>query len=157
MSVQTSYTGKAGHFLVMSEFLMRGWNVAIPEVDRGDDIFVVKDDDGDMKRVQVKTANANRTLRGYSTQFNVPKKQLNTQFTPDLTYCFVVRIGNKWKHIIVIDRDKLNSEHLTNNVGSPTSKSVIFTFILKNKKLTCSNINFTTSISDFSNFPIILH
>ncbi len=58
---------------------MRGWNVAIPEVDRGDDIFVVKDDDGDMKRVQVKTANANRTLRGYSTQFNVPKK--TTQHT----------------------------------------------------------------------------
>ena len=34
------YLGKAGHLTVMSEFLTRGWNVAIPEVDVGDDIFV---------------------------------------------------------------------------------------------------------------------
>ncbi len=27
----------------MAEFLLRGWNVAIPEVDVGDDIFVVDD------------------------------------------------------------------------------------------------------------------
>lgn len=40
----------------MSEFLWRGYNVAIPEVDRGDDIFVVHDDDGTLHRVQVKTA-----------------------------------------------------------------------------------------------------
>ena len=35
------YIGKAGHLAVMSEFLMRGWNVATPEVDIGDDIFFV--------------------------------------------------------------------------------------------------------------------
>ena len=40
------YTGRSGHFVVMAEFLYRGYNVAIPEVDVGDDIFVVKDDDG---------------------------------------------------------------------------------------------------------------
>lgn len=28
---------------VMAEFLVRGYNVAIPEVDIGDDIFVVRD------------------------------------------------------------------------------------------------------------------
>ena len=27
------YVGKAGQLYVMSEFLMRGWNVAMPEVD----------------------------------------------------------------------------------------------------------------------------
>jgi len=27
------YLGKAGHLVVMSEFLIIGWNVAIPEVD----------------------------------------------------------------------------------------------------------------------------
>ena len=40
------YLGKAGHLFIMSEFLMLGWNVAIPEVDIGDDIFVVQDDSG---------------------------------------------------------------------------------------------------------------
>ncbi len=29
-----NYIGKAGQLFAMSEFLMRGWNVAIPEVDR---------------------------------------------------------------------------------------------------------------------------
>lgn len=26
------YLGRAGHLIVMSEFLLRGWNVAIPEI-----------------------------------------------------------------------------------------------------------------------------
>lgn len=30
------FIGKAGHLHIMAEFLMRGWNVAIPEVDMGD-------------------------------------------------------------------------------------------------------------------------
>jgi len=38
------YLGKAGHLKVMSEFLMLGWNVAIPEVNIDDDIFVVQDE-----------------------------------------------------------------------------------------------------------------
>ena len=48
------YLGKAGHLTVMSEFLLRGWNVAIPEIDIGDDIFVVQDESGTLRRVQVK-------------------------------------------------------------------------------------------------------
>jgi len=35
----------------MSGFLTRGWNVTIPEVDIGDDIFVVQDDNGTLRRV----------------------------------------------------------------------------------------------------------
>jgi len=44
------YLGRAGQLAVMSEFLTRGWNVAIPEVDIGDDIFVVRDSDGNLSR-----------------------------------------------------------------------------------------------------------
>lgn len=36
------YLGRAGQLAVMSEFLTRGWNVAIPEVDIDDDIFIFK-------------------------------------------------------------------------------------------------------------------
>ena len=35
----------------MSEFLFRGYNVAVPEVDRGDDLFVVQDADGSLTMV----------------------------------------------------------------------------------------------------------
>ena len=38
-----NYVGKGGHLAVMGEFLLRGYNVAMPEVDVGDDIFVVHD------------------------------------------------------------------------------------------------------------------
>ena len=44
MSKRTNlYTGRAGQLAVMAELLLRGWNTAIPEVDVGDDIFVVRD------------------------------------------------------------------------------------------------------------------
>lgn len=41
------YTGRAGQMAVMAEFLIRGYNVAVPEVDVGDDILVVKDRSGE--------------------------------------------------------------------------------------------------------------
>lgn len=56
------YLGKAGQLVVMSNFLLRGWNVATPEVDVGDDIFVVEDKKGIFYRVQVKTANAKQNM-----------------------------------------------------------------------------------------------
>jgi hypothetical protein len=57
------YLGKAGHLTVMSEFLTCGWNVAIPEVDVGDDIFVVQDDNGTLRRVQVKTSTSIEAIK----------------------------------------------------------------------------------------------
>ena len=65
------YLGKVGQFAIMSEFLSRGWNTSIPDVDVGDDILVVEDKKGEFKRVQVKTATANVKEYGYSIKFNV--------------------------------------------------------------------------------------
>lgn len=48
----------------MAELVSRGYNVAVPEVDIGDDIFVVRDRDGQLSRVQVKTANAKEGPEG---------------------------------------------------------------------------------------------
>ena len=62
------YLGKAGHLTVMSEFLMLGWNVAIPEVDIGDDIFVVQDENGTLRR-------------GSSENFNIYYKKKSLQRT----------------------------------------------------------------------------
>lgn len=70
------YLGKAGHLNVMSEFLMFGWNVAIPEVDIGDDIFVVQDDNGTLRRVQVKTSTFTPRKDSFSGQFSVSVKNL---------------------------------------------------------------------------------
>ncbi len=40
----------------MSELLLRGWNVAVPVVDVGDDVFVIDDNDKTTYRLQVKSA-----------------------------------------------------------------------------------------------------
>ena len=45
------YLGRAGQLAVMSEFVARGWNAAIPEVDVGDDILVIRDEDGSFSRM----------------------------------------------------------------------------------------------------------
>ena len=102
-----NYVGKAGQLYVMSEFLMLGWNVAIPEVDRGDDIFVVKDSDGDLRRVQVKTAQAKSTRKGYTAQFSLPRQQLITQTTPELYFTLLIRGKDSWKELFVITRTDL--------------------------------------------------
>jgi hypothetical protein len=39
------YLGRAAQLFVMSELLLRGYNVAIPEVDIGDDLLVIRDAD----------------------------------------------------------------------------------------------------------------
>jgi hypothetical protein len=51
----TGHVAKAGHLAAMGEFLLRNYNVAMPEVDIGDDIFVVHDQQGRLWRIQVKT------------------------------------------------------------------------------------------------------
>jgi hypothetical protein len=84
------YLGKAGQLVAMAEFLARGWNVAVPEVDIGDDIFVVRDETGDYSRVQVKTSSGISRKTGISAQFNLPISQIEELPTPELTYIFLV-------------------------------------------------------------------
>ncbi len=85
-----SYTGRSGQLAVMAEFLVRETNVAIPEVDVGDDIVVVRDDNDQITRVQVKTANAKESNQEgkFNAQFSVPIDQLETG-PPNLDVRFV--------------------------------------------------------------------
>jgi len=53
MAGKRSHFGMAGQLAAMSEFLLRGYNVAVPAVDVGDDIFVVDDREGLLSLVQV--------------------------------------------------------------------------------------------------------
>ena len=65
-----SHLGTAGHYAAMSEFLYRGYNVAVPAVDLGDDVYVVEDQMGTMWRLQVKTTDQSEekvTLPALST------------------------------------------------------------------------------------------
>lgn len=76
----------------MAEFLRRGYNVAVPEVDVGDDIFVVRDSDDEYSRVQVKTALIMATKQGYSARYTVRLDQLVALSAPELWYVFANRV-----------------------------------------------------------------
>lgn len=105
MSRKNLFTGRSGQLALMAEFLIRELNVAIPEVDIGDDIIVVRDDLDQLTRVQVKTANARELKQSgtFSAQFNVPLQQLeNGPFR--LVYAFVVRRRMRWEEFLVARR-----------------------------------------------------
>jgi hypothetical protein len=129
---QDLYVGKSGQMAVMAEFLMLGYNVAVPEVDVGDDILVIEDAKGAMYRVQVKTSNVRR-LKGeaaFSARFQLPLKQLRRPIHPELYYVLTVRIeGGRWE-FLVISRAELSRRHFRQNVGARRGQyaSFVFTF-----------------------------
>ena len=151
------YLGKAGQLSAMSSFLARGWNVATPEVDVGDDLFVIEDKKGIFFRVQVKTAQATERNNGYSAQFNLPLNQLLQSIDPEIFYVLVVFKDNESLAKIVIRRDWLSTIFRDKNIGSIHENSLMLYFSFQDKKVLCSNIDFTNYLNNFNDFPIIEH
>src|SRR5688500_2505810 len=99
--VKDSFVGKAGQLAVMAEFLLRGYNVAVPEVDVGDDILVVSNPVEVVWCVQVKTATEVRRGYGYSGQFLIPLAQLRTPTGTPLFFVFALREDRDWEFAIL--------------------------------------------------------
>jgi len=154
------YLGKAGHLYVMAELLIRGWNVAIPEVDTGDDIFVVEDYNNTFRRVQVKTRIAKEKTKKYQVQYNLPIIQLKNISNVLLHYIFVIRFSNNWQKLVIIKQDALLDYHENQNLGSKSTneKNLIITFLFSKDwtSFTCSGVDLSAHIADFTDFPIIL-
>jgi hypothetical protein len=86
----------------MAEFLLRGWNVAIPEVDVGDDIFVVDDNADRVIRVQVKTAER-VTPAGDGVRVVYAGVSLAQIWSGTLPffYVFVLRRAERWEFVVM--------------------------------------------------------
>lgn len=148
------YFGKAGHLFVMSEFLLRGWNVAIPEVDVGDDIFVVKDFNGELVRVQVKTSKAIYLKNGgYTAQFKLSLKQLRDSIK-EVSYVFVVRETNNWNLPTIIDQQILLELYENHSLGSKYKDNLTLRLNFKNEKVTNKKIDLTQYQNNFEDFII---
>lgn len=117
--------GRSGELAAMSELLWRGWTPARPEIDIGDDVFIVDDEDGTFWRIQVKTATASQSGKSgqYKAQFGLRLDQLQTAPTPDLYYVFVVRAHERWSDFVIVPRARLREEHEAFEVGSATNKN----------------------------------
>lgn len=113
------FTGRSGQLALMAEFLIREVNVAIPEVDIGDDIVVVRDDNDVISRVQVKTANAKQqaVAGNFTAQFKVPLAQLEGG-AQSLVYGFIVRRGNRWEEFVIVRRSILYELRSVHDIGS---------------------------------------
>jgi hypothetical protein len=155
---QSLYTGKSGQLAVMAEFVSRGYNVAVPEVDVGDDLFVVRDEDGELSRVQVKTANARELVEGgYGAAFKVPRRQLETPHRPEMNYVFAVRCDDRWNDFLVIDRKSLYDLHAVHEIGTELDGSVVFALTFSNDDVSCKGQSLRAHRNDWSRWPRIRH
>jgi hypothetical protein len=113
-STKPSHFGTAGEFFAMSELLLRGWNVAVPVIDVGDDVFVIDDADKTTWRVQVKSAMATRSERGSSAtlkaHFTLSRSQLGAGHDMELFYMLMIRVDRAWR-FLVIPRKELFAIH----------------------------------------------
>ena len=142
----------------MAELLVRGWNTAIPEVDVGDDIFVVRDSDGNLRRVQVKTAVAKPLKSGYSAQFNISRSQLETPITPDIIFVFAVRLHSRWNAFVLLDQETLNAEYSLHGIGSEYKDRLTLRLRFTGASITCSGRDLSQYRDNWeAYFPIIDH
>lgn len=158
MSKQHLYTGKSGQLAVMAEFLSRGYNVAVPEVDVGDDMFVVRDRDGQLSRVQVKTANTKELSESaFSAVFKVSLRQLETPHTPDMNYVFAIRHREAWRDFIVVSREALYELHAVHSVGAEVDGNALFSFTFSAKDVLCREHSVQAYRNQWSRWPSIDH
>lgn len=118
MSRRAQYAGRAGHLAAMAELLLRGWNVAIPEVDVGDDIFVVRDATRTLKCVQVKTSLGPAS----GLQFKVSLRQIQSVGLDPLAFVFVTRVASRWC-FLVFGRKELEDLYSQRACGTLIAKT----------------------------------
>jgi hypothetical protein len=105
-----THFGRAGEFFAMSEILLRGWNVAVPVVDVGDDVFVIDDNDKRTFRLQVKSG---RVSKGTAT-FTLSRPQLRVALPIELLYMFMLREESRWRFLLIprVQLDELHRQYL---------------------------------------------
>ena len=149
------YLGRAGQMAVMSEFLLRGYNVAVPEVDIGDDLFVVRDSDGALSRIQVKATNAIRGFRSDQATFTIAFKQVITPIAPPLYFIFAVRSGATWTDFLVINRADLDA--IRAEVGfTPKIRTFTLTFTLEGDDVRWKGRSFQAYRNNWDAWPRVL-
>lgn len=155
------YKSKSAHLSVMAELAWRNYNVAMPEIDIGDDIFAVNDTSGNMWRLQVKYSQAKYLKSGdFAGTFTIPKEQLEKSTTPELYYVLCIRDNeNKWWYLIFpraqlealyqnsYDENKKNI-HLAQFLQISTQKKKISIFTLL---LSIMNLTMVEKVSEIKN------
>jgi hypothetical protein len=124
------FVGKAGQLALMAELAFRGYNVSMPEIDIGDDIFVINHKTNFLWRIQVKTSKQKKSIskrpRTTSYQFNLKKEaiEVNNQTT---YLAFVMRFQNEWKFCI-LTIDQVRTYIKLGKFGTPAKNNYVIYF-----------------------------
>lgn len=129
--------GKSGQHAAMAEFLARGFNIAIPDVDTGDDFLVLDERTGEFSRIQVKTSSTTplKTEWGFQTQFWVRTRQLETPKKPELYYVLAARHRRNWEYLIVARRTLLR-EHRHRRFGTLAGEQILLSMTIRKDRVT---------------------
>ena len=141
----------------MSELLGRGYNVAVPVVDTGDDLYVVNDAEAKLIRVQVKSSNCKKKPYGFVGQVRIRFSQLKEVKKTPLIYIFALRFEGKW-YFLIVSRSRLEDEAEFGGAGSVRNDYIWlrFKFHTQERSVTCSDINFTEFQNWDAEFPPIV-
>jgi hypothetical protein len=160
---KNNHLGKAGHLASMGELLVLGYNTAIPEVDVGDDVFVVSDIDGTLWRMQVKTSEGRTDSNGrILTQYKLNRNQVMTKKRVDLHYVFALRHEKKWD-FVVMSRNDLEAQRLLFESTAPKHKKekeflLNLVFEKNRSDVRCWGVSFGAFLNQFEKyFPKIHH
>jgi hypothetical protein len=153
---QNLYTGRSGQMAVMAEFLRRGYNVAIPEIDVGEDIFVIRDADGDLSRIQVKAA-IGKGQSVASGKFSMPMAQLQKLHEPELYYVFTLHCNGMWREFVIIPRDKLERLQAADEIGNVTQNKLVLYLSFTAQDVVCSGTSLQGYRGNWSLWPVIHH
>jgi hypothetical protein len=153
---QNLYIGRSGQLAVIAEFLYRGYNVAIPEVDVGDDVFVVRDADGDLSRIQVKAADAQGEAR-YSALFSVSLAQLRQFRRPPLFYVFTVRQDGRWGDFIIIRQADLIRLYKQRYLGIVREGTLIVRLTFTDVEVTWGRTSLQPYRENWTAWPALRH
>ena len=104
----------------MSELLLRGWNVAVPVVDIGDDVLIIDDNEKTTFRLQVKSTE----LRSKSERasFGLSRRQLRDAAPQiELIYMLLVRRQGCWTFYVIprADLDGIHRSYLEGDHSGP--------------------------------------
>lgn len=154
-----SFTGRAGQLAVLSELLIRGVNVAIPEVDEGEDTLAFVRDDVGIDRIQVKTAVAVslKTAGNYSARVSVPLAHLDDRDRIDLFYVFAVRLEDAWSDFVILSRRELVRQQRKARVGHVNTRAgeLQLTLSFSLAALTCSEQDWTPFRNAWQTLPVL--
>jgi hypothetical protein len=151
----SSHLGKAGHLATMGEFLYLGYNVSIPYVDTGDDIFVF-DNRRQFYRVQVKTAEPAKTGSTRTGQYLISRVQLQTAEPVELYYSLGMRKPGGFD-LVLISRAELEQKRYTFEKTAKTkakTDNLNLTLTFENGTVSGWGQSFSECLNNFSrHFP----